>query len=205
MSIVTAPTPIQKESIPDFLIREIINGIPFYYKGYRDVLNKTKKAEEIMADSGLQSFLKGYIFTLLIQGLDLGKYRVFSGEVGSHIDRRNNLGLDIAVYETERLTPDKINTQYIDIPPKIVIEIDVNVEGPDATVSLFEDFMLQKIRNLHTFGVEKLIWIFTRSKTLVITHPNDTWEVKNWDVDVELLEGVTFNVAKYLADNGVKL
>jgi len=40
-------------NIPPSLIKETIDGIPFYYAGYRSVLNKTRKLEEIMPDSGL--------------------------------------------------------------------------------------------------------------------------------------------------------
>ena len=42
-------------NIPSYLIRETIDGIPFYYKDFREVLNKTKTKAEIMADSGLQA------------------------------------------------------------------------------------------------------------------------------------------------------
>ena len=40
------------EKIPDYLIKEVMDGIPFYYKGYKDVLNKTKTKEEIMGCIG---------------------------------------------------------------------------------------------------------------------------------------------------------
>ena len=53
--------------IPAALVKETIDGIPFYYAGYRSVLNKTKTLEDIMADSGLQIDLKAYFFRLLIQ------------------------------------------------------------------------------------------------------------------------------------------
>ena len=45
---------MDKENIPDSLIYEVMDRQPIYYKGYRDVLNKTKTREEIMACSGLQ-------------------------------------------------------------------------------------------------------------------------------------------------------
>ena len=58
-------SPKGKSSIPDFLVKETIDGIPFYYAGFRDVLNKTKKPNDIMADSGLQLVLKNFIKKLL--------------------------------------------------------------------------------------------------------------------------------------------
>jgi hypothetical protein len=34
--------------IPQILVREVIDGVPFFYKAYKSVLNKTKKLEDIM-------------------------------------------------------------------------------------------------------------------------------------------------------------
>lgn len=39
----------RKRKIPDSLVREIIDGKPFYYKGYKDVLRKKKTKEDIIA------------------------------------------------------------------------------------------------------------------------------------------------------------
>jgi Uma2 family endonuclease len=193
----------KKRKIPKSLIRETIDGIPFYYKGFRSVLNKTKKLEEIMADSSLQSLLKKYLFSILLKELNDEKYEPFMGEVGSHLDHRNNMGLDIAVYETKLLTPDKFTTKYFDITPKLVIEIDVNVEVLDKTTNLFEEFVLRKVRQLHAFGTEKIIWIFSKSKTVIVARPDNTWEVLEWDKDVELLDGIKFNIADYLKKRGI--
>lgn len=35
-----------KRAIPAYLVREVIDGIPFYYRGYRQAMNKTKTLEE---------------------------------------------------------------------------------------------------------------------------------------------------------------
>ena len=50
------------DKIPEALIYEVMDGKPIYYKGYRDVLNKTKTLEEIMACSRLQ----GIIVSLMV-------------------------------------------------------------------------------------------------------------------------------------------
>jgi len=194
----------KKRKIPAALVKETINGIPFYYAGYRSVINKTKKLEDIMADGGLQIDLKSYLAGLLFKQLDLKAYKIYAGEVGSHIDHRSNLGLDVAVYERKVLTPDKITEKYIDVNPKIVVEIDVNVELPERNANLFEEFVLRKVRRLHAFGTEKIIWIFTKSKTVIVARPTNIWEVLEWDSEVELLEGITFNIARYLEEEGIE-
>jgi len=59
------------------LIKETIDGIPFYYKGNREVLNKIETKTDIMADSGLQGYIKTFLDLLLGKHLDLSKYHVF--------------------------------------------------------------------------------------------------------------------------------
>jgi hypothetical protein len=202
----TAPkkAPKGKTAIPDYLVKETIDGIPFYYAGFRSVLDKTKKPEDIIADSGLQLELKAYIYGLLLKFLNPSIYKVYMGEVGSHLDHPSNLGLDVAVYDRQVLTPDKISSKYIDVTPNIVVEIDVNVELAEQPANIFEEFVLRKVRKLHKFGCEKIIWIFSKSKTVIVAKPDNTWNVLDLDNDIELLEGVSFNVAKYLEKEGIK-
>jgi hypothetical protein len=47
----------QVEKVPSTLIYEMDEGKPIYYRGYKDVLNKTKTLEQIMGTSILQSLL----------------------------------------------------------------------------------------------------------------------------------------------------
>ena len=58
------PTPIStkatakpKRNIPNYLVYEIMDGKPIYYRGYQSVLNKTKTLEQIMGCSSLQAVL----------------------------------------------------------------------------------------------------------------------------------------------------
>jgi hypothetical protein len=40
--------------VPSYLIKEILDEIPVYYKGYKAVVRKEKTLEDIMGASGLQ-------------------------------------------------------------------------------------------------------------------------------------------------------
>ncbi len=191
-----------RRKIPKKFIKETIDGIPFYYRGYRSVLNKTKTIEDIMADSGLQLLIKNLLKDFLTVNLDTSKYWIFVGEVGSHLDHRSNMGLDVAIYDKKVLTIDKITNKYIDVTPTMVIEVDVNVEMEDRTSNLFEEFVLRKVRRLHQFGTKKVIWIFTKSKTVIVALPNNNWRVLEWDTTIELIEGVSVNIAQQLKDIG---
>jgi len=199
------PTPSEKREIPEYLVRETIDGIPFYYAGFEAVLNKQKTKTDIMADSGLQSEIKAFLMLLLGQKLDLQQFKVYIGEVGSHVDHRSNLALDIAIFERRYLTAKKINLKYIDVAPKIVIEVDVRVELAEDKEQVFDSFVLRKVRKLHEFGTEKIIWIFTKSKTIIVATPGNSWGVFDLNDDVEIMDGIRFNLGNYLKNEGVEL
>lgn len=191
-----------RRSIPARLVRETIDGISFYYKGYRQVLNNTKTLEDLMSDSGLQFFLKLYLYDLLRDHLDRKKYRVGAGELGFHADLKNNMGLDVVVFDKTILTPDKIDNKFVKVPPKLVIEIDVNVELPNRDSDLFQEYVLRKVVRLFESGVEKIVWVFTQSKNVCCATPDGNLRFYSWDKDIDLLDGVRMNIAEHIATEG---
>jgi hypothetical protein len=196
-------TPAKKRKIPAYLVKETIDGIPFYYAGFRSVLHRNKTKTDIMADSGLQGYIKSMLMRLLLTKLDPKQYIVMAGEIGSHLDHRNNLALDLTIYDRQFLTAKKINTRYVDVAPKVVIEVDVRVEIEDRSTDLFDEFVLRKVRKLHEFGTEKIIWIFTKSKTIIVATPGNSWGIFNLNDDVEVMDGISFNLGKYLESEGI--
>ena len=208
MSDMTAPAisiqaKAKKRKIPAYLVKETIDGKPFYYAGFRSVLNKRKTLDDIMPDSSLQNIIKMYLTFLVYQKLDSSKYWVFCGEFGLHIATGANLSLDFALVDTNEYPAEKISTKYLDYPPKVVVEIDVNVEIDQDNFNVWEDFIIPKINKLHDFGTQKVIWIFTKSKKIVLAEAGKKWETFDWDKDVEMLDGVVFNIAGYLAEKGI--
>lgn len=112
---ISLPKP-PRQRIPDSLVRETINGTPFYYRGYRAVLAKQKSKEDIMAYSSLQCLILEYFTYQVLNRLDFKLYRVFIGDTGSHIEHRSNLSLDMAVFEKSKLTNGKIGNKCADVP-----------------------------------------------------------------------------------------
>lgn len=203
----TQPKPTKKarRNIPAALVREVVEGIPIYYPGYRVVLNKTKKLEDVTSDSGLQSLLKNAVGDAIKALIDRKNFHVFAGETGSHLNHRNNFGLDVVIYDRQVLTPDKITAKFVDVPPKIVLEIDVNVEMSDVNGNLFEQYIVPKIQQLFAFGTEKVIWIFTKSKTIIQATSVEQWAFPKWDSDIEVMSGVTVNIARLVEEEGINL
>ncbi len=192
----------RKRKVPDFLIKEVIDGRNFYYKGYRQVLNHKKTLEEIMGWSGLQGIIVSYFTYLLMGDLDKKKYIVLPGETGNHLEFRNNLSLDVSVFEKTVLTPDKINTKYISVPAYCVIEIDVQAEWDENDLTDL-GYIDLKTKKLFEFGTKKLIWVLSKSKKVIVAEPQKHWEIIDWNEDIELIEGIQFNVGKHLEEEGI--
>lgn len=188
-----------KGKIPDFLIYEIMDSKPIYRKGYRDVLSGKKTLEEIMGASTLQSVIVAYLVIQIGKFIDDDAYFVLTGEAGVHIDHRNNLANDIAIYDQAVLTPAKISKKYADVPPQIALEIDIEADTGEMTET---GYIYKKTRKLFDFGVQKIIWVLTDAQVVLVATP-ERMETVNWDKDVEIMEKHTINIGAYLAKKGI--
>jgi hypothetical protein len=192
----------RQRKIPDYLVREWIDGKPFYYKGYKEVLNKKKTLEDIMGSSTLQAYIIAFLMEVIIEGKLKKKYEILTNEAGLHLDKRNNLSADILIYNPTVMTPEKINKQYADVPAKVQIEVDITIELEDLKDYQYVE---KKINKLHQFGTEKVIWVLTNIKKVMVAVPNQPWQTYDWNNDIELLDDVTFNIGVYLKEKGVTL
>lgn len=176
------------QNIPDYLVYEMVEGKPIYYKGYKDVLNQTKTFEEIIIESKLQAGLKAEI-TMLI-GLLLKKlgYQLATGELGINISKEGKRGADLAVFKAENWDWD---AHFSDLPPEVVIEIDVQAEMENMTEM---DYVQGKIKDYLAFGVKKVIWIFTKEKLVFVATAQLPWLTYDWSADIEVVEGVGFKL-----------
>ena len=186
--------------VPTYLVKEVLDDMPVFYKGYKAVLRKEKTIEDIMGASGLQIFIVRYLFRLLDRNLDDNLFYVFTGEGGLHLSKGTNLSGDVLVFDKQTLTPDLIDTHYLNIPPLIDIEIDVEIDN--TTFSDF-DYIQRKTDNLLKFGTQKVIWILTKTQKIIVAEPNKDWLLIDWQKDVEITNGITFNVPQYLKKEGV--
>jgi hypothetical protein len=188
--------------VPSYLIKEILDEIPVYYKGYKAVVRKEKTLEDIMGASGLQIFIVRYLFRLLDRNLDENLFYVFTGEGGLHLDKGNNLSGGVLIFEKSTLTPDLIDTHYLNIPPLIDIEVDVEIDN--STFSDFE-YIQKKTKKLLDFGTQKVIWILTKTKTIIVAEPNKDWLMIDWAKDVEVINNLNFNIQNYLIKEGINM
>ena len=188
--------------VPEQLVRETIDGIPLYYRGYRDVLNKKIQPEQIMGSSTLQSKLISYLLKLLLRSDAVEKnYEILTNEIGSHIRKGTNFAHDIAIFDKKVLTPDKIDDHYSRVPAKIIIEIDIRTEAQGTTE---QELIKIKTDKVLQFGTEKMFWVFTKAKQVLVAEPNKDWLLMDWNKTIHLMDDVGFNIGEYLKKEGIK-
>lgn len=188
--------------IPEYLVYEVMDGKPVPYRGFQAVLNKEKTSEDIMGSSGLQSFVVSVLLRFLYRNLPDDIYEIVTNETGLHLNKKNNLSADIGIFEVAVLQPEKLTNKYLEIPPKIAIEVDTK-----ADVSQFAhpmDYYHKKTSKLLDFGVEKVIWISTESKKVTIAISDQDWITYDWHKPVEVLPGIHCTIAELLAKRGIK-
>jgi Uma2 family endonuclease len=197
----------KKIAVPEYLLKETFEGVNLYHKGYRQVLNQEKTLEEIMGCSTLQFVILNYLLHLLHKTVDIEQYIIGTNEAGVHLGFKKNFSNDIAIYDWAVLTPDKISVHYATVPPKIVVEVDIDFELDESETDLTTlDVVHEKIRKMLEFGTEKFIWIFSASKKVMIAGYGQTnWLTMDWDKDFELWPGLMCNVGAYLAEKNISV
>ncbi len=191
---------IPTKKIPTALIYEIIDGKPIYYRGYEEVLKGTKTVGEVRWISGLRGVILEHILRKLFNSCDEKKYRFLTNRLIIHFDNRNNFSADVAIFDAEKLPVKDANKHYALIPPKIQIEVDIDAdlgqfETPDA-------YIYAKTEKLLAFGVEKMIWVMSESKKVIVATKDKNWEIINWNKEIEIIDGIWFNIGKYMKDEG---
>jgi len=173
-------------TIPSYLIAEELDGIIFYYKGYRQVLNGEKTLAEIMGSSVLQFIILQYIIRrIAIYDPEEEKYIIGNNEAGLHLGHKRNVANDLAIYDAEKMTADKIIGKYADFPPEVVVEVDIDVESIDISPL---DGAYLKTKRMLEFGVKKVFWIFTKSQKILIATSKEPWQTVDWDTEQLLIE-----------------
>jgi hypothetical protein len=193
----------KKMPVPDYLVRETIDGERWYYRGYRDVVNGLKKPEDIMACSTLQSVVVNYLNAKLWHHLEDEPYWVMSNEVGNNLSKKTKSAYDVAVFDKKTLPASQVDDHYANVPPVLVVEVDVKVETEKL---LPPDLIFQiKTKKLLEFGVQKVVWFFTKNQSVLIAEAGKEWIFDNWNRDVELWDGLKVNVPKYLTKQGISV
>ena len=156
--------------VPKVLIYEVWNGKPIYYKGYRDVLAGRKTSHDVMACSDIQGAIVAVLMGFLFNVINRKKCLLATNESGLHLALNDNLGNDIAIFDKAQVG--KLKGRFFDVPPKVVIEVDIK-----ADLANFQDedtnYILDKSQKMLDFGVDKVVWILTGNRKIVVSTRNE--------------------------------
>ncbi|MEM1122195.1 MAG: Uma2 family endonuclease [Bacteroidota bacterium] len=182
-------------TIPSYLIYEQLDGIDIYFDGYREVLNKTKKLEEIMGYGELQWFILNTLGDFLKENLSK-TYKVLTGEGGLHLGHKKNLSIDMAIFLKSQLSYKKLKNRYSKKIPQVVIEVDTKA---DPETFQKTNYYTVKTQQLLDFGVPMVVWLFTDSEKVTIATNDKPWITVNWSDEITVLE-LSFVIEKVLEE-----
>ncbi len=180
--------------IPEYLIYEMDEGKPIYYRGYEDVLAGRKAPEAIMGESTLQSWLKTQIIVFLSKVLDENRHVSVAGELGLLLSKKTFRAADISIFTKENF---HLSNEYAKLPPEIVIEIDTKAHIEEKEHPAMHYFH-RKTQQLFDFGVQRVIWIFTADQKVMFAEPNQDWIITDWHKPVLILDAIYLNIKELL-------
>jgi hypothetical protein len=199
------PRKVAKKKIPDYLVKDEIDGIRFYYRNYKDILNKKENTEETMGCGAIQWVIIEYLLEVIYASDLRKKYRVATNESGNHLALNNNLSFDIALYDREKLTAEAITKKYVQgIAPHTVIEVDTDISLDETGFATAEDYTFLKTRKLMQYGTQKVIWIFTNSQKIVVAE-GKVWQIYDFTQTIQLFDNVEFNLDEFLKRENINL
>jgi Uma2 family endonuclease len=186
--------------IPAYLVYEELDGQSLPYRGYLEVLSGHKKIEEIMGSSSLQAVIVYLVGLFIGNNIDRKKYRIASNEAGLHVRVGDNLANDLAIYDKQKVT---LNDQYFSTAPKIVVEIDIKVDLSTTVWSNDLEYVLAKSQKMLDFGVEKVIWITTKTKKIFVMSATERWYLVDFNEDIIVLDDCILNLLQLLNDEDI--
>jgi Uma2 family endonuclease len=156
------------------LVYEEIDGRPVYYKNYHKVLLSQATFEDIKGSRESQFVVISAIFKYLYRAVDDASYWIATNEAGLYISPGNNLAADIAIFNRSTAPPRVRNLKYQDLPPEVVIEVDIKADTSEFSTSV--EYYRQKSRKLRDSGVGKVVWVNTEARSVMFNEDSD-WVV----------------------------
>lgn len=88
--------------------------------------------------------------------------------------------------------------------PKLVIEVDLKIERAEEPLSM-PDVIALKNQKLFDFDTEKVVWVFSHSKKILIAENGEDWIISDWNKTLNLIDGIQFNLGQYLEEEGINI
>ena len=188
----------QSEEIPGYLVYETLEGMPVYYRGFKNVLNEKQTFEEIMGYGALQIFLLNLLKDYF-QPLFGKNHWIWTGEAGLHVSHKSNPSLDFVILPKSSFSIKDAKNKYLDFPPNVVIEVDTKADFEALSLSP-GSYYIKKTEVLLDFGVKEVIWIFTQVEKVMVARPGQPWLTVNWTDEIEVM-GERFKIQQLIEES----
>ncbi len=149
-----------------------------------------------MGSGLLHAIVLELILEFLFRELKPKGYHILTGEVVFKFAPKSWCNLDIAIYRRGDIK--EISEGFVQTPPRVVIEIDTKADLRKFSTPM--EYFHTKTQDLLSAGVEKVIWIFTKEKKIWYAQRGKDWTITDWNKDIEVTEGVKFNLSKLLEE-----
>lgn len=200
MEIIESIPKKTRNKIPEHLIYEMVDGRPIYYAGYQNVVKGIINSEAIMGSSAIQSYILHLIQKFLNRHPLEKDIILLSNELGLKFKSKSWRSCDLAIFKKGSISTEQLfDDHYVDIPPNVVIEVDTKADLKNYDNE--EHYYREKTQQLLDFGVEKVIWIYTKNpRKILVAENGKDWLLKNWNKDVEIMPDCLLNLQD-LIDN----
>ncbi|MFN3851281.1 MAG: Uma2 family endonuclease [Spirosomataceae bacterium] len=200
VAVLEKPKRKPARKIPSYLIYEVMDGKPIYYKGYKEVLSGEKTIDEIMPSSFFQSLIVMAI-SYFLKSKTGKKFYVLSNEIGVSVAKKDSFANDIALFAKSEIANPQ-SEKYANIPPRVVIEVDTKAdmgkfESPD-------EYFYRKTQKMLDFGVEKVIWVMTGTRKIMIAENQKPWLIVDWNVEIDVMDDIKFTLTDLLKEEGIE-
>lgn len=139
------------------------------------------------------------LIILLSRLIDLKKYQLISNEVGLKFGKQSWRAADLAIYERKTLKDIPKVNKYLEVPPEIVIDIGAKADLEDTQNPL--GYYHEKTGQLLNFGVDKVIWIFTDTRKIMIARQGEDWQITEWNKNISIMEGIEVNIVRIIDES----
>lgn len=140
------------------------------------------------------------IYGYILNNRDKKKHLPVTNEAGVHLALTDNLSCDVAIFEKGTFA---ITTKHFDVAPKIVVEVDVKIDLTEFDGIEF-NYVAEKNQRLFDFGVERVLWVLSKHRRVMIAQPNQDWIFTDWSNDIPVMEGRTLNVKRLLDEEDIE-
>ena len=190
--------------IPKILIYEEFDGHPIYRKGYKDFMLGFRTIEEFsFGNNTLHWFITNSLIKFLHKNLP-ENYFAGASELGLHISNKTNFAADIAIYREGQLKVGFHSIKYEKTPPNVIIEVDIKIDESDYFQNE-EEYFHKKTEKLLQWGVEKVIWVFSSSRRVLIADNLQKWEFNSWDIPFNVIDDIEMNVWELMLKSGFEV